>query len=87
MKEDNMIAYLKNKYILTAFKALLFFAFIHILFVILYAIKMKDIEALNIFNILQFNLLFPQLVGGGAKFFFSYLFLIVVYVAILKTHK
>lgn len=82
MINDNMKYILKNRYLEAVAKSILVFAALHILAVTIYALGIQDILALNIFHILQFNLLWPEIIEGEANFIISYVFFIIIYGAV-----
>ncbi|OGK39187.1 hypothetical protein A3F34_00400 [Candidatus Roizmanbacteria bacterium RIFCSPHIGHO2_12_FULL_44_10] len=78
---------LKNKYVIAGLKSIIFFAVVHFVSVLLYAMKTGGINSLNVFNILQFDLHLPGLSEGSDNFLYSYLFLIGVYLVMLTFRK
>ncbi len=65
------------------FKAILFWAVLHLLILVLIAIKNRDISVLNIFHILQVNLLFPFPADGLLSNIVSPVVLAAVYALFL----
>jgi hypothetical protein len=69
---------------------LIIHASLHILSSLIYAVKSHNYEALNIFSILQINLLFPDLSNGLINFILSYLFsagIFIIAYFILRNNK
>jgi hypothetical protein len=74
----------KNKYLDTLFKTILFSAFFHIFLLIIFAIKTKNIEVLNIFNIIGLGLYFGDLNKGGNNLILSFIFILITYFLIFN---
>lgn len=75
MKDHNY----KNKYIVAFVKMVLILAFIHVFVLFAYFLKTGRLEALNIFHILSFNLLFPNILFYKINFVYSVLFIVFIY--------
>ena len=76
--------YYKNKYIVAFVKMVLILAFIHIFVLFVYFLKTGRLEVLSIFNILSFNLLFPNIVFYKINPVYSVLFITFIYFIILN---
>lgn len=72
----------KNRWLVALLKTLLLFAFVHISILVVYFTITKDVVELNMFNILDIDLFFPQIDQGGASFILSTIVLLVVYLTI-----
>ena len=59
-----MIKFGKNKYLSALKNLILFSASIHILLLIIYSVIKLDITHLNYFNILDFDLFFPNIISN-----------------------
>ncbi len=76
--------YNKNKYVVAFVKMVLILAFIHIFVLFVYCLKTGSLEALSIFHILSFNLLFPNILLDKTNLVYSVLFIAFVYFVILN---
>lgn len=78
------IKIVKNKYLNTLFLLMFFSAVIHMVFMFCIALKEKSIYPLNIFHILNLDILFPQLFNNTASVnLASIIFLASVYSLLL----
>jgi predicted membrane protein len=77
-----MRSFSKNKYLDSLYKTILFFAFFHLILLLIFSIKTKNIEVLNIFNIIGLGLFFNNLNNGGFKLILSFVLIIVIYILI-----
>ena len=81
------IKIVKNKYINALFILMLFSAVTHILIVFYSAIISGDLYIVNYFNILDLDLFYPDIFNSFIGNIFSMLFVIVIYLIILKSNK
>lgn len=65
-----------------AAKSILLYAVLHILILFVHGVRTGDFSVLNVFNILEVNLLFPLRLEEGLSGFLSVLVLIAVYVLV-----
>lgn len=77
----------KNKYINSLFVLILFSAIAHMLIIFYLAITSGDLYIINYFNILDLDLLFPNLFNSSVSNTFSIFFVVVIYLIILKSNK
>jgi polyferredoxin len=86
-----MIKIKKNKYLSALKNLILFSASIHILLLIIYSVIKLDITHLNYFNILDFDLFFPNIIHGSFSQILSIIVISVIYFIIyfisLKKNK
>lgn len=76
--------YYKNKYIVAFVKMVVILAFIHIFVLFIYFMKTGRLEALSIFHILSFNLLFPNILFYKINIVYSVLFIAFIYFLIFN---
>ncbi len=81
---------INNKFLIAAIKTILLGASLHLFLLTIYALINQNLETLNIFNILDFDLFIPQLSTGLNLFLLSYLVLgtvFFIFVALDKNKK
>jgi len=76
-----------NNYIDALLKTILFSAITHLIILYTKAFVSKDKELINIFNILDLELIWPSLIENSTSFILSYLFIGVVYCIFLFWKK
>jgi len=69
----------KNRYQDALIKTILFSAVFHLVLLVIFSIKTKNIEVLNIFNIIGLGLFFEWLNKGTVLLIYSFIFIIFVY--------
>jgi hypothetical protein len=69
----------KNKYFLALKNLILFSAIIHILSLIIYSIIQLEVIHLNYFNVLDFDLFFPNIINGFFSLILSIIVLLILY--------
>jgi len=82
-----MVKIAKNKYVNAALVLMLFSAIAHMVILFFSAVATKDMHALNYFNILDFDFMFPDLFTGFWVDVFSWIFVGFLYAVILKANK
>ena len=75
---------MKSKYIKAIKNSLLFIAITHLIILIGWAIYTYNFKVLNLFNILDLELLFPNILNGFMSDIFSVLILVIIYIIFLK---
>jgi len=73
----------KNKYIIALKRTILFSAIIHLLILLWYAINTGNLKIINLFNILDLDLIYPNILKGNLSDFLSILALIIIYIVFL----
>lgn len=82
------IKIVKNKYINSLFVLMLFSATVHMIVLFFVAFSRGDLYIINYFNILDLDVLIPQIFGNNFfGNFFSLIFVAVLYLIILKVNK
>ena len=81
------IRIVKNKYLNAVFVLMLFSAIVHMVILFFLSFKTKDIYVLNYFNILDIDLFIPNILNNNLGNFISFVFMIFIYIAILKINK
>lgn len=81
------IKIVKNKYLNALFILMLFSAIAHMLIVFYLAIISGNLYIVNYFNILDLDLFYPNIFNNFIGNIFSILFVITVYLIILKNNK
>ncbi len=74
----------KNRYIDALFKTILVAAIFHLLLLLVYTFTTRIWTNLNIFNIIDINLFFGQVVEGVASFILSWFFILIIYLLVFK---
>jgi len=70
---------LSKPYFQALVKTIIFLALAHLVILIIYFLRQKELERINIFRILDLNLFFPNLTQGNISLILSYLFLLIIY--------
>ena len=78
-----MIQIVKNRYIDALLKLILVSAIVHMVLLIIYSVITGDFVILNYFNILDIDLIFPNVIEGTVSQVLSVLATVIVYVLIL----
>ncbi len=81
------IKIVENKYLNALFLLMLLSAIIHMAVLFCFAILSHNAYSLNYFNILDLDLLYPNLFNGIAGNIFSIIFVIFLYFIILAVNK
>lgn len=81
------IKIVKNKYINALFVLMFFSAAVHMLVLSCLAVASGSLYALNYFNILDLDLFYPDIFNSFYGNIFSIVFVVAVYLIILKTNK
>lgn len=74
---------MKSKYIKALKKSILFYAITHLIILFGYAIYTSNLKLLNLFNILDLELVFPNIVNGLISDILSVIALIIIYIIFL----
>lgn len=75
---------MKSKYMKAIKKSILFYAVTHLIILFGYAIYTSNFKLLNLFNILDLELFFPNIINGTISDLFSLITLIIIYLIFLK---
>ena len=81
------IKIVKNKYLNALFILMLFSAIVHMLVVFYFALTSGDFYIFNYFNILDLDLFYPNIFNNFIGNIFSILFVVFIYLIILKNNK
>ena len=81
------IKIVKNKYINALFILMLFSAIVHMLIIFYSALTLGDLYIINYFNILDLDALYPEAFNSFIGNVFSILFVVAVYLVILKNNR
>jgi len=73
---------IKNRFIDALVKLILLSAIIHLSLLLVYSILNLDFIYLNFFNLLDFDLFFPEVINGVLSQLLSIIVVIIVYVVI-----
>ena len=77
-----MARILENRYVQALMGLILFSAIIHMFLLAVYAVIDADVTYLNYFNIIDLDLIFPNIGMGGFSQIFSLLTAVVIYAGI-----
>jgi len=77
----------KNKYLNAMLVLMLFSAAVHMVILVFFALASRDLYVLNYFNILDVDLLYPAIFNTAAGNIFAGIFMIGLYLAILKLNE
>ncbi len=75
---------MKSKYVKALKKTILFYAITHLTILFGYAIYTTNFKLLNLFNVLDLELLFPNIINGFTSDLLSLIILIIIYLIFLK---
>jgi len=75
---------MKTKYIKALKKTILFYAISHLIILLGYSVYTNNFKLLNLFNILDLELLFPNILNGFMSDIFSVLILVIIYIIFLR---
>ena len=75
---------MKTKYIKALKKTILFYAILHLIILLGYSVYTNNFKLLNLFNILDLELFFPNIPNGFMSDIFSVLILVIIYIIFLK---
>ena len=79
IEQKLMPNFLNNEYMLALKHLMLFSAITHVLLLIIYSIIKMDIRYLNYFDILDFDLVFHNIINGALSQFLSILVIFTIY--------
>ena len=74
---------MKSKYLDALKKTILLYAILHLIILLGYAIYSNNFKLLNLFNILDLELFFPNILNGFVSDIFSLVVLIIIYIICL----
>jgi len=74
---------MKSKYLDALKKTILLYAILHLIILLGYAIYSNNFKLLNLFNILDLELFFPNILNGFVSDIFSLVVLIIIYIIFL----
>ena len=74
---------IKNYYLLALIILTLIAAFLHMFNIFIYIIKTRDVQAINFFNVITLNLLFPSLGKGIPNLIISLVVELIIFLTVL----
>jgi hypothetical protein len=77
----------QNKFFIALKRTILFSATVHLLILFWHSISTGNLKVINLFNIIDLELIFPNIITGSLSDVFSFITLIIIYTVFLLNYK